>query len=57
MNGPPLKLVQVSLDAIPSLEYVDCTTQLGIIHKLAEGLLDPTLSVTDEGIKEHWSHY
>ena len=47
--GPPLK---VPLDGIPFPLGVKCTTQLGVICKLAEGALDPTVHVTDEDIKE-----
>ena len=43
-TGPPLK---VPLDGIPSLRHVDCTTQLGVVAKLAEGAFDPTVCVTD----------
>ncbi|KAK4832076.1 hypothetical protein QYF61_020632 [Mycteria americana] len=35
--------------------HVNCTTQLGVICKLAEAALDPTVYVTDEDIKQHWS--
>ncbi|KAK4810951.1 hypothetical protein QYF61_013359 [Mycteria americana] len=38
--GPLLKPVQVPLDGIPSLQQINCTTQLGVIHKLAEGVLN-----------------
>ena len=51
--GPPLKPVWISLDGILSLRHVDNTTQLGVIHKLAEGALNPTVHSTDEDIKEH----
>ena len=37
--GPSLKLVKVPLGGIPSLQLVDCTTQLRIICRLAEGAL------------------
>ena len=40
--GPPLKPVKVPLDLPPSLQRVDCTTQLGVISKLAESALSPT---------------
>ncbi|KAK4827398.1 LOW QUALITY PROTEIN: hypothetical protein QYF61_017803 [Mycteria americana] len=56
-TGPLLQLVQVPLDGIPSLRHVNCTTQLGVICKLAEGALDPIVNVTDEDIKQHWSQY
>ena len=29
------------------------TTQLGILHKVAEAALDPAADVVDEGVKEH----
>ncbi|KAK4828346.1 hypothetical protein QYF61_026007 [Mycteria americana] len=35
--GPLLKPVKVPLDGIPSLKHINCTTQLGVICKLAEG--------------------
>ncbi|KAK4825368.1 hypothetical protein QYF61_027121 [Mycteria americana] len=50
--GPLLQLVQVSLDGISSLRCVNCTTQLGVICKLAEGALNPTVYVIDEAIKQ-----
>lgn len=43
---PPLKLVKVPVDGNPSLHCVDCFTQLGVINKLAEDMLNPTLHVT-----------
>ena len=43
--GPPLELVQVPLDGIPSLRRVYHTTQLGVVCKLAEGALNPTMSL------------
>ena len=38
--GPLLQPVQVPLDGFPSFQCIDCTTQLGVICKLAEGALD-----------------
>ncbi|KAK4830182.1 hypothetical protein QYF61_008973 [Mycteria americana] len=55
--GPLLQLVQVPLDGIPSLRGVNHTTQLGVICKLAEGALNPTVHVIDEGVKQYWSQY
>ena len=46
-EGPPLKPVKVPLNGIPSLQCVNHTTQLGVIGKLAEGALSPTVHVTD----------
>ena len=49
------KHVQVPLDSIPPFCCVNCTTQLGVISKLAEGTLNPTVLVIDKDVKEHWS--
>jgi len=49
--GPFLNLVQVPLDGMLSLRCVSCTIQLGVIFRLAEGALNPTVSVKDEDIK------
>ena len=55
--GPLLELVQVPLDGIPSFWCVSCSTQLGIICKLAEGALSVTVYVIDENVKQHRSQY
>jgi len=49
-TGPTVQLVQVPLDAIPSFWHVSCTTQLGIICRLAEGALNLPVYVIDEDI-------
>ncbi|KAK4827794.1 hypothetical protein QYF61_021747 [Mycteria americana] len=54
-TGPSLKPVKVPLDGIPSLQSIDCTTQLGVVSKLAEGALNPTVHVTDKDVKQHQS--
>ncbi|KAK4830254.1 hypothetical protein QYF61_009321 [Mycteria americana] len=54
--GPLLQLVQVPLDGIPSLRRVTCTTQLGVICKLAEGALNPTVYVIED-TRQYWSQY
>ncbi|KAK4822133.1 LOW QUALITY PROTEIN: hypothetical protein QYF61_010256 [Mycteria americana] len=46
---PGVALTQVPLNGIPSLRHVNCTTQLGVICKSAEGALNPTVYVIDEG--------
>ena len=46
--GPPLKPVKVPLDGIPSLWHINCTAQLGVVCRLAEGALSPTVRVIDE---------
>jgi len=35
--------------------YTECTTQLGALHKLAEGALDAIVCVIDEDVEEHLS--
>jgi len=50
-TGPSLKPVKVALDGIPSLQCVDCTTQLGVVGKFAEGVLNSTLHVADKDVK------
>ena len=42
-TGPPFKPVKVPLDGIPSFQCVDRTTQLGVVGRLAEGALHPTV--------------
>ena len=49
---PVLKVGYISLDSL-SLMCIDRTTQLGVICKLAEDALNPTIDITDENIKEH----
>ena len=44
----PLEPAKVPLDGIPSLQRVDCTTQLGVVSKLAEGALNPTVRIIDK---------
>lgn len=55
--SPLLEPVWVSLNVVLSLACVDCSTELGVIHKLAEDTLNPTVSVTDEGIKQQQPQY
>ena len=49
-TAPPLKPVRVPLDGVPSLQHVDCTTQLGVTSKLAEGALNPIVHVTNKDV-------
>ena len=53
--GPLLQPVQVSLDGFPSFQCINCTTQLGVIRKLAEGALDAIIYVIDKDVEEHQS--
>ncbi|TRZ25778.1 hypothetical protein HGM15179_001364 [Zosterops borbonicus] len=42
-------------DGIPSLQYVDCTKQLGVVSKLAESVLNATDNVAKKDDKQCWS--
>jgi len=53
--GPLLPPVQVSLDAFLSFQYINCTTQLGVVCKLAEGALSAIICVADEDVEERQS--
>ncbi|KAK4808555.1 hypothetical protein QYF61_009858 [Mycteria americana] len=55
--GPLLQLVQVPLDDIPSFWRVSCTTQLGVICKLAERALHLSVNAIDENIGQHRSQH
>ncbi|PKU44166.1 hypothetical protein llap_5535 [Limosa lapponica baueri] len=46
--GPPLKPATVPLDGFPSLQCVNCATQLGVICKLFEGALNATVIKKDD---------
>ena len=50
-TSPPLKPVKVPLDGIPSCQHVDSTKQLGVICRLAEGALSPTVHVSNKDIQ------
>ncbi|KAK4827196.1 hypothetical protein QYF61_015224 [Mycteria americana] len=54
-TDPLPQLVQVPLDDTLSFWHVSCTTQLGVICKLAEGALDLAVNVIDDNIEQHWS--
>ena len=55
--GPPLQPVKVLLNGIPSLLHVNHTTKLGVVSKLAEGALGPTVHIADKDIKLHRPQY
>jgi len=42
---------------IACLRHVSCTTEPGVMCKLAEGVLNRTVSLVDEDIKEHQCQY
>ena len=51
---PVLKCVPVPLDGVPPFYCVGCTAQLGVISKLGEGALNPTVYVIDKDVEERW---
>lgn len=52
---PVPKSVKIPLDSVPTLEQIDCTAELGVMHKLAEGGLSLIVYVTGEDVKQYWS--
>lgn len=46
--GLLLKLVKLSTDSIPSLKFIGCNTELGVVHKLAEGAPNLTVHILDK---------
>lgn len=49
--GPRLKPIQVSPDGISSLLCVNSTTQLGVIFKLGEGVLNSIAHIAYKDVK------
>lgn len=49
--GSLFKPVKIFLDDTVSLQEINFTIQLDVAFKLAEGALNPTFYVIDEGIK------
>ncbi|KAK4826227.1 hypothetical protein QYF61_006268 [Mycteria americana] len=52
--GPLIQPVQVPLQSLPTLKQINTPTQLGVICKLTEGVLDPFVQITDKDIKKNW---
>jgi len=52
-----MRFTQVPLDGIQSFWCVSCSTQLGVVCKLAEGALDLAIQVIDENVKQLRSQY
>lgn len=55
--GPAIKPVWVLLSSNPPLQHVNCTTQLGATHRLAESALNPAVCITEKDVKWSWSQY
>ena len=53
--GQLLQPVQVPLNGISSFYCINHTTQLGVICKLAKGVLNPIVYVVDKDIKQYQS--
>jgi len=49
-RGSLLKPVQFPLGGIASLHHVDLTAHLGVVGKLAEGLLNPAFCVANKDV-------
>ena len=48
---------QIPLTSSPALYCIDDSPQLGVLRKLAESALLPTVQVINESIKHYWSQY
>ncbi|RMC19334.1 hypothetical protein DUI87_03943 [Hirundo rustica rustica] len=55
-TDPPLKPVKVPLNGIPTLQCVNCPTQLNAVSTAAVGALDAAV-ITDKDVKKHWYQY
>ena len=52
---PLLETILVPVDGIPLFYVANCTTQLDVINKLAEGALNPIIYIIDKNVKEYSS--
>lgn len=52
--GPLPKPVKVPLDGILSFQHTEHTTELGIVSKLAESALSPTVRIADKSVERCW---
>ncbi|KAK4826516.1 hypothetical protein QYF61_010013 [Mycteria americana] len=55
--GPSIQPVQVPLQSLPPLKQINTPAQLGVVCKLAEGVLNPLVQIIDKDIKQNWSQY
>jgi len=53
LAGPLFKTVWVLLDGISPFCFINCTTQLSVISKTDEGMLNPIACVVDRDVEEH----
>lgn len=51
-TGPPFKPVKLLLDGIFSVQNFDTKLCGAVICKLSEGMLNPTIHITNENIKQ-----
>jgi len=49
---PLIQPVQIPLHGLPTLKQINTSTQLGVIHRLTEGALDPLIQIIDKDVKE-----
>ncbi|KAK4828308.1 hypothetical protein QYF61_025320 [Mycteria americana] len=52
-----LQPVEVPLDGSTTLWHTSCSSQFGVICKLAEGTLCPIIQIINEDVEQDWSHY
>ncbi|KAK4832009.1 hypothetical protein QYF61_020447 [Mycteria americana] len=55
--GPSIQPVQVPLQSLPTLKQINTPTQLGVICKLTESVLDPLIQIIDKDVKQNWPQH
>ncbi|KAK4815796.1 hypothetical protein QYF61_007236 [Mycteria americana] len=55
--GPSIQPVQVPLQSLPPLQQINTPTQLGVICKLTESTLDPSVQIIDKDVKQNWPQH
>ncbi|KAK4832004.1 hypothetical protein QYF61_020442 [Mycteria americana] len=55
--GPSIQPVWVPLQSLPTFKQINTPTQLGVICKLTESVLDPLIQIIDKDIKQNWPQH
>ncbi|KAJ7395102.1 hypothetical protein BTVI_157799 [Pitangus sulphuratus] len=52
--SPSIQSVQIPLQSLPAFKQINTLTELGVICKLTEGVLDPLIEIIEKDIKQNW---
>ncbi|KAK4818449.1 hypothetical protein QYF61_013136 [Mycteria americana] len=55
--SPSIQPAQVPLQSLPTLQQINTPTQLGIVCKLTEGVLNPLVQIIGKDIKQNWPQH